>query len=59
MNSNHLLWDGWIFRLDANNDIVNRNVNKFHEETDEAHDGEADCRCYGDLLKFWKRNNSY
>lgn len=40
--------------LRSHNDIVDRDVDQFDEESNESHDGEADGRGYGDLLKLCK-----
>ncbi len=39
----------------ADNDVVDWDVDQFHEKTNEAHDGEANGCCNGDLLEFCKR----
>ena len=36
------------------NDVVDGNVYKLYEESDEAHDGESYGCGYSDLLEFWK-----
>ena len=38
----------------ADNNVVDGDVDKLDEETNEAHDGEADRRRDGNLLEFWK-----
>lgn len=38
--------------VNIHNDVVDWDVDEFHEEADEAHDREAYSRCHGDLLKL-------
>jgi hypothetical protein len=40
----------------AHYNVVDRNVNKLHEEADEAHDQEADASCENDLLELCAAN---
>lgn len=35
------------------NDVVDRDVNQLDEKADKSHDGKANCRCHGDLLKLF------
>ena len=41
--------------LSSDDDVVDGNVDELHEEPDESHDGETDCRRCRDLLELWKK----
>jgi len=41
------------YLLDPDDDVVDGDVDQLHEEPDEAHDGEANSRCNGYLLKLF------
>lgn len=34
------------------NDVVDGDVDEFDKESNEAHDGKANCCCHGDFLEF-------
>lgn len=48
-----LQWSIKQGKVNVHNDVVDWNVNQFDEETDESHDGKANCRCNGNLLELY------
>ncbi len=45
----------FCYLLDPDDDVVDGDVDQLHEESDEAHDGEANSRCNSYLLKLFPR----
>ena len=43
-----------IYSLYLHNDVVDRDVNEFHEETDESHHSKPYCRRQGNALELCK-----
>lgn len=48
---------GALMTLGSYNNVVDWNVYQLDEETDEAHDAEANCGCNCNLLEFCNKKN--